>query len=149
MAGWRDDKLAAGQTAVLALLACWLNKEGPNGDGARCRVSGRADTGACLSLDGTTTSRACWVNKESATRLMGVLAHWRNVESAAGLTAVLACWCDFELMLGLTAVLAHWRDVKSAAELTAMLARCSLAQRRVGGGADGGVRSARLLARRS
>jgi hypothetical protein len=78
---------------------------------------------------------------------MAVLAHRRDVESAAGLMAVLARCRDFESASGLTAVPAHQRDVESVAELTALLTRRSLARQRLGGGADGGARSARSLAR--
>ncbi len=72
---------------------------------------------------------ACWVNKDSATRQMAVLAvaHPREVKSATGLMAVLARWRDFESASGLTAVLTHRRDVELAAELTGVLARCLLA----------------------
>ncbi len=75
-----------------------------------------------------------------------MLAHWRDVESAEGLMAVLARCRDFKLASGLTAVPAHQHDVEAAAELTALLTRCSLARQRVSGGADGGARSACLLA---
>ncbi len=101
-----NNKSAAGWMAVLALLTCWLNKEGPDGDGAQRQVGGGAVGGACLLLAGTMPSRACWVNKELAARRMAVLAHRRDVQSASGLTAVLARRRDFESASGLTAVLA-------------------------------------------
>ena len=103
--------------------------------------------GNCWSLiAGATTSRACWVHEELAARWMGVLAHRCNVELATGLTAVHARWHNFKLASGLMAVLAHRHDVKWAAELTVVLAHCSLGRQSVGGRADGGDRSARLLA---
>ena len=84
----------------------WLDEEGPNGNGARRRVGGGAVGGACSSLAGATTSRARWVNEESAARRMAALAHRHDVQSASGLTAVLAHRCDFESASGLMAVLA-------------------------------------------
>jgi len=107
IARWRDDELAAGQMAVFALLARWLDEEGPNGDGARRRIGSGAVGGACLSLAGVTTSRARWVNEESAARRMAALAHGHNVQSASGLTAELARRRDFESASGLMAVLAR------------------------------------------
>jgi hypothetical protein len=70
VARWRDDDSAAAWTAVLALLACWLDEES-----AARRM-------ALL---------ARWVNEDSAARRMAVLAvaHRREVKSAAGLMAVL------------------------------------------------------------
>ena len=35
LAHWRDIKWVVELMAVFALLACWLNEEGPNGDGAQ------------------------------------------------------------------------------------------------------------------
>ena len=99
-----DDKSAVGRTAVFALLARWLDEEGPNGDGAQHPVSGEAVSSACLLLVGATTSRACWVNKESVARQMAALAHQCGVQLASGLTAVLARRRDFELTSGLTAL---------------------------------------------
>ena len=62
-------KLAAGRTAVLALLARWFNEE----SAARWM--------AVL---------ARWVDNKSAAGLTVVLGCWRDFESASGLTAVLA-----------------------------------------------------------
>ena len=107
IACWRDNESAAGRMAVFALLARWLDEEGLNGNGSRCRVGGGAVGGACLSLAGTTMSRACWDNEELAARRMVALAHWCNVQLASGLTAVLDRRCDFESASGLTAMLAH------------------------------------------
>ena len=107
IARWRDDELVAGRMAVFALLARWLDEEGPNGDGAQRRVGGGAVGGACSLLAGATTSRARWVNEESAARRMAALAHRHDVQSASGLTAVLARRRDFESASGLTAVLAR------------------------------------------
>ena len=90
---------------------------------------------------------ACWRDFESASGLTAVLANRRDVESAAELTTGLLAAC-FESASGLTAGPAHRRDVESAAELTALLTHRSLAQQRVGGGADGVACSARSLARR-
>ena len=93
IACWRDDASAARRMAVFALLARWLDEEGPNGDGARRRVGGGAVGGACSSLPGVTTSQTRWDNKESAARRMAALArHCADRLIAVGTTAMRPVW---------------------------------------------------------
>ena len=91
VARWRDNELAAGQTAVLALLTCWLDEE---------------------SATRRMAVLACWVNDKLAVGLMAVLACWRDFESASGLMAVLAHRRDVKSAVELTAVLTRWLLVR-------------------------------------
>ena len=89
-----------------------------------------------------------------------MLTHWRADKLALGWTTVLACRRDNKLAAGRMAVLARWRDDELAVGRTMELTRLgdngadgrvddgasallavpfSLVQRRVGGGANGGV----------
>ena len=112
--------MAAGWTAVLALLARWLDKE----LAAARWMAVLARWVHNKSAAGLTVVLGCWCVFESVSRLTAVLANQSDVESAVELTTGLlaACWCDDESEAGRTAVLA-------------LLARP--ARRQVSGGADG------------
>ena len=94
---------------------------------------------------------ACWRDDKSAAGRTKVLARWRDNESVVGQTMVLACSCDN----GVDGK-ADDGDLASLAVPRSLVQQrvrgrggvCSLAQRRVSGGAYGSARflAARLLA---